>query len=201
MRPTATRRRRAYEGSACSIWTERRSSKTTWKIKTSRGKSLLRSHRAMTSELSLLFFWRSVPVFGIYCDYGNLALLVACRSDSDSEGENPEKKKLQEQLMGMSIITRIFSVALVIVAFPNAQITYLNWCSLWSWVVLRYYFCCRATYYAFVQVMLVYYHVCRCHRDGEAQRPMERCCRTRRSKGGPEGSCNPTYQIPTPLYR
>lgn len=29
---------------------------------------------------------------------------MACRSDSDSEGENPEKKKLQEQLMGMSII-------------------------------------------------------------------------------------------------
>lgn len=28
--------------------------------------------------------------------------LLARRSDSDSEGENPEKKKLQEQLMGMS---------------------------------------------------------------------------------------------------
>lgn len=77
----------------------------------------------MTSELALLFSLRSVHVFGIDCNYGNLALLVTCRSDSDSEGENPEKKKLQEQLMGMSIIIRIFSVALVIVVFPNAQIT------------------------------------------------------------------------------
>lgn len=28
---------------------------------------------------------------------------VTYRSDSDSEGENPEKKKLQEQLMGKKI--------------------------------------------------------------------------------------------------
>jgi hypothetical protein len=27
-------------------------------------------------------------------------MCVCTRSDSDSEGENPEKKKLQEQLMG-----------------------------------------------------------------------------------------------------
>lgn len=27
-------------------------------------------------------------------------VFVSCRSDSDSEGENPEKKKLQEHLMG-----------------------------------------------------------------------------------------------------
>lgn len=31
-------------------------------------------------------------VFSCFC--------LHCRSDSDSEGENPEKKKLQEQLMG-----------------------------------------------------------------------------------------------------
>lgn len=55
MRPTATRQRKVYEESACSTWTGRRSSKTTWKIKTSKGKSQLRSHRAMTSELSLHF--------------------------------------------------------------------------------------------------------------------------------------------------
>lgn len=35
-------------------------------------------------------------------------LLVACRSDSDSEGENPEKKKLQEQLMGTLNVHGLF---------------------------------------------------------------------------------------------
>lgn len=44
------------------------------------------------------------------------SLLVACRSDSDSEGENPEKKKLQEQLMGTSVIMVCFVVAQVIVS-------------------------------------------------------------------------------------
>lgn len=42
--------------------------------------------------------------WGCAAQCGVLSVLGACRSDSDSEGENPEKKKLQEQLMGMSII-------------------------------------------------------------------------------------------------
>lgn len=58
-----------------------------------------------------------------------------------------------------------------------------------------------ATRYSLVQVMLLCDHVCRCHCDGEAQCQVERCCRTRRSQGGPEGSRNPSDQIPTPLHR
>lgn len=53
----------------------------------------------MTSKLSILCPLRKqVQICGVYCNLcggGGFS-----RSDSDSEGENPEKKKLQEQLMG-----------------------------------------------------------------------------------------------------
>lgn len=41
----------------------------------------------------------TVPVENCFC--------VTHRSDSDSEGENPEKKKLQEQLMGREIYKKL----------------------------------------------------------------------------------------------
>lgn len=53
MRRTATRQRRAYEQSACSTWTGRRSWKTIWRIKTNRAKSPWRRRRAMTSRPSI----------------------------------------------------------------------------------------------------------------------------------------------------
>lgn len=52
-RLTATRRRRAYEPSACSTWTEQRNWRTIWRTKTNRARNPSRRHTAMTSMLSL----------------------------------------------------------------------------------------------------------------------------------------------------
>lgn len=48
-RPMVTRQRKGYGPGVWSTWTELRSSRTISKIKKNRGKSLSRSHRAMTS--------------------------------------------------------------------------------------------------------------------------------------------------------
>lgn len=98
MRPMATRQRREYGPSACSIWTELRRSRTFSRTKKNRGRNLSKSHRAMTSMWSAMYF-----LLRKHCLMPLTDLCVCVRvsrSDSDSEGENPEKKKLQEQLMG-----------------------------------------------------------------------------------------------------
>ena len=43
--------------------------------------------------------------------------------------------------------------------------------------------------------------VCRCHRDGEAQRQVERCGWTGGSQGSSEGSRHPAHQVPSSLHR
>lgn len=49
---------------------------------------------------------------------------VPWRSDSDSEGENPEKKKLQEQLMGKHRVVFPAVKYLLFFFFPRANITF-----------------------------------------------------------------------------
>lgn len=161
MRPTATRQRKVYEESACSTWTERRSSKTTWKIKTSRGRSRLRSHRAMTSKLSLLFSKE-----GVF-----LSLEIS-----------------------VSMATSLCLLPAGVIVIVRGKIQRRRNCRSNLWV------CQMCTDYL-VQVTLYYCHLCRCYCDGEAQCQVERRGWTRRSKGSPEGSCHPPYQIPPPLYR
>lgn len=50
------------------------------------------------------------------------------RSDSDSEGENPERKKLQEQLMGkeMKICASDSVFVCVILTYLNSVLMYMN---------------------------------------------------------------------------
>lgn len=79
------------------------------KNKDKQGKKPVKESQSNDKWAISALFLKKCCCLWIYCDYGNLSLLVACRSDSDSEGENPEKKKLQEQLMGMSFIIRFFS--------------------------------------------------------------------------------------------
>lgn len=61
MRPMATRRRREYGPSACSTWTEPRRSRTFSRTKKNRGRNLSKSHRAMTSMWSAVYFPLSYP--------------------------------------------------------------------------------------------------------------------------------------------
>lgn len=102
-RPMVTRQRRGYGPGVWSTWTELRSSRTISKIKKNRGKSLSRSHRAMTSMCAWSSPLSESMVESVGCKvivWYALCICVLSRSDSDSEGENPERKKLQEQLMG-----------------------------------------------------------------------------------------------------
>ncbi len=56
MKRTVTRRRKASVGSVCSIWTEPRNSRNTWKTRTNRARNQWRKHRAMTSmRLALIY--------------------------------------------------------------------------------------------------------------------------------------------------
>lgn len=98
-------------------------------------------------------------------------LVFLCSSDSDSEGENPEKKKLQEQLMGKPAPLTPGARDRSAPPEYSAQVSGAN------------------------------YLGCRCHCDGEAQRAMERRSRPGGGQGGPEGSRHPAHQIPSPVYR
>ncbi len=102
MKRTVTRRRKASVGSVVQYLDRAEKLKEYLKNKDKQGKKPVKETQSNDKYAfsSYLFCWM-VLMNEVHCS--RWWTVCVYRSDSDSEGENPETKKLQEHLMGESV--------------------------------------------------------------------------------------------------